>query len=119
MLSHDSIVEHLMGLDLERAPAERIAPVMARYVEELHRNNDRFGLIGREDAADPQRLLSRHVLDSIVPWRIVARLAAESGARTLYDLGSGAGMPGVPLGYTLAAQESHALDEVVLVERRS
>jgi len=119
MLSHDSIVEHLMGLALERGAAERVAPVMARYVEELHRNNDRFGLIGREDAADPQRLLSRHVLDSIAPWRIVAQLSAESGGRTLYDLGSGAGMPGIPLGYALSGQQPGTLHEVVLVERRS
>ncbi|HKK48647.1 MAG TPA: RsmG family class I SAM-dependent methyltransferase [Alkalispirochaeta sp.] len=119
MLSHDSVVEGLIDLDVERGAAELLAPVMARYVDELHRNNDRFGLIGREDAADPQRLLSRHILDSIAPWRHVAQLVAESGGRTLYDLGSGAGMPGIPLGYALSAHYPGVLDEVVLVERRS
>lgn len=119
MLSQESMVERLMGLALERGAAELLAPVMTRYVDELHRNNDRFGLIGREDAADPQRLLNRHILDSIAPWRHVAQLVAESGGRTLYDLGSGAGMPGIPLGYALSAHHPGVLDEVVLVERRS
>ncbi|MFW5695251.1 MAG: RsmG family class I SAM-dependent methyltransferase [Alkalispirochaeta sp.] len=119
MLSHEVIRETLAPLAVDPAAAELIAPVMARYVDELHRNNDRFGLIGRDDAADPYRILSRHILDSIAPWRIVVQLMENFGRRTIYDLGSGAGMPGIPLGYTVAAHRPEALDDVVLVERRS
>lgn len=119
MLSLDSITDHLTHLSLDRSQAERIAPVMARYVDELHRGNDRFGLISRDDAADPQRLLSRHILDSIAPLRIVADQLAQSGRRRLFDLGSGAGLPGIPLAYALKETHSGGLDEAVLVERRS
>lgn len=119
MLSHDMITHELVHLSIERPAAERIAPVMARYVDELYRGNDRFGLISREDAADPQRLLRRHILDSIAPWRIVADLLEASGRRRLFDLGSGAGLPGIPLASVLSHARPGILDEVVLVERRS
>ncbi|MEX2443212.1 MAG: RsmG family class I SAM-dependent methyltransferase [Alkalispirochaeta sp.] len=119
MLSHEMIAAVLTHLSIGRSSAEGVAPVMARYVDELHRGNDRFGLISREDAADPERLLSRHILDSIAPWRIVADLMGESGGRCLFDLGSGAGLPGIPLGYVLTAERPEVMDELMLVERRS
>jgi 16S rRNA (guanine527-N7)-methyltransferase len=119
MLSPDSMIDDLTYLSLDRAAAQRIAPAMTRYVEELHRGNDRFGLIGRDDAADPQRLVSRHILDSIAPWPIVAELMVKSGRTRLYDLGSGAGLPGIPLAYALSQQPAVGLEEAVLVERRS
>jgi hypothetical protein len=108
------------GLTATRAPAEaarRIAPVMQRYAIALGEDNDRFGLIGREDAASPARILQRHILDSLAPWRILADLVAESGRRRLYDLGTGPGLPGIPLAFLLRAADV-PLTETVLVERR-
>lgn len=113
VISPDTCAAAVVSLGVDPAVAHRAAPLLARFVDELHRGNDRFGLIGREDAADPTRLLERHVLDSLGPWRVVGDLMAVSGGRRLYDLGSGPGLPGIPLALVIPD-----LVETVLVERR-
>ncbi len=97
------------------AHPEAAAAAVGRYLDELFRGNGRFGLIAREDAADRDRLFIRHIIDSLVPWSFIAGTAEGSGRRRLYDLGSGAGLPGIPLAVACAGR----LDEVVLVERRA
>ncbi len=114
-VSPDRIVDGLREIDLSE---ERIAVAtrpLGRYVTELREANERYGLIARGDVADAQRLFVRHILDSIAPWRHLADLVARTGRRRLYDLGAGAGLPGIPLGIALG----DVLDETVLVERRS
>jgi 16S rRNA (guanine527-N7)-methyltransferase len=51
------------------------------------------GLIARSDSG---RLLERHLLDSLRPVPLF-----RSSDRLVYDLGSGAGLPGIPLGIAL------------------
>lgn len=62
---------------------------LAAYLELLARWSARINLVGRDTLADPWR---RHILDS-------AQLAplVPSGTRSLVDLGSGAGFPGLVL----------------------
>ena len=94
-----------------------VAPALTLYAEEVHTLNRRFGLVAAADLGDPtgQRFFHRHILDSLLPWQEVRALLRESGRRAIYDLGSGAGLPGVPLGLLLARD----ISETVLVERRS
>jgi 16S rRNA (guanine527-N7)-methyltransferase len=66
--------------------------------------NERLGLVSLHD---PDELVTKHLLDSLAPIRVLEELGFASFA----DLGSGAGFPGVPL--ALAFPQAHA----VLVER--
>lgn len=71
----------------------RVQPLLERYLDELERWNPRFGLVA---AADRRELVVKHVLDSLSAWRVVCR-ALPTGGGTVLDVGSGAGLPGIPL----------------------
>lgn len=64
--------------------------------------------LGLVSARDADRLMERHIADSLR-----ASGCLEAGARRLVDMGSGAGLPGIPL----AVAEPDR--EVVLVERKA
>lgn len=103
----------LRDLGVAESVAMDAAPALMRYARELAERNERFGLIARDDAADPHRVMARHILDSVAPHRVVAALMADSRRSRLFDLGSGPGLPGIPLAMVLPE-----VTETVLVERR-
>ena len=73
---------------------------LLRYVALLERWNARFNLISRRDI---NRIWSRHILDSlsIAPF-LTATAEQESGGKLqVYDIGTGAGLPGLPLAIAL------------------
>jgi 16S rRNA (guanine527-N7)-methyltransferase len=74
---------HSLGVTLDAEQAQRLAA----FAEQLSHWNRAFNLISRRDVG---RLLPRHLLDSLSagPW-----LAGDH----VMDLGTGAGLPGVPL----------------------
>ena len=110
----DRIVEGLRGVGLSQERIDLAIGPLSRYIAELREANERYGLIAKGDVADAQRFLVRHILDSIAPWPYITDLIARTDRRRIYDLGSGAGLPGVPLGIALG----DVLEEAVLVERR-
>ncbi len=71
------------------------------YIELLGQWQPRMNLVGRSTLADPWR---RHVLDSAQIWPHL-----PAGARTLVDMGAGAGFPGLVLAIL-------GVSEVALVE---
>jgi 16S rRNA (guanine527-N7)-methyltransferase len=85
-----------LGLELDDAAIERLLA----YVELLERWNAAYNLTA---VRDPAEMVTRHLLDSL------AILPHVQGA-TLADLGSGAGLPGIPL--AIAAPER----EILLVD---
>jgi 16S rRNA (guanine527-N7)-methyltransferase len=83
------------------------------YIDEIERFNPAYGLVSVKDR---EELVIRHILDSLAPLGIVARLYAErnnthalniacdsNGAHlfNIADAGSGAGLPGIPLAIAL------------------
>jgi 16S rRNA (guanine527-N7)-methyltransferase len=82
------------GLErLEVTEPQRAQPILERYLDELERWNPRFGLV---NAADREALVVKHVLDSLSAWRMVKE-ALPPLAGAVLDVGSGAGLPGIPL----------------------
>ena len=73
-------------LDLELTQPQY--DLLARYAQLLRDWNQRINLVSRRDTG---RVLSYHVLDSLAVQRLI-----PSGARVC-DIGTGAGLPGVPL----------------------
>lgn len=65
------------------------------FTEEIMHWNPTHGLIGREGGAfdSPDGVIVRHILDSLAPLSVIA--AGSPGS--IIDVGSGAGLPGVPL----------------------
>lgn len=73
-----------------RLPA--IAAALLRYMEEIERFNQAYGLV---KAADRDELIVKHILDSLAP------LSYFANDSSLADVGSGAGLPGIPLAICL------------------
>ncbi len=102
MSDRESLRQHLcagvseLRIALEDAAIERLLD----YVDLLLRWNAAYNLTA---VRDPAQMITRHLLDSL------AILPHVRGA-TLADLGSGAGLPGIPL--AIAAPER----EIVLVD---
>lgn len=72
-------------LDVSRETLERLQA----YLDLLARWQARINLVGPSTLADPWR---RHIVDSGQLWRFW-----PAGSRTMADLGSGAGLPGIVL----------------------
>lgn len=69
-----------------------LAGPLLDYLALLARWNRAYNLTA---VRDPRAMVTRHLLDSLVMHGAVAALAARGGS--LADLGTGAGLPGIPL----------------------
>ena len=104
-------------------PLDETIRLVERYIRELELFNAVFDLVGAESGSERGRadLVVRHILDSLSPWKEIAReLISRAAARAscveassdaavstgspggllpieLADVGSGAGFPGIPL----------------------
>jgi 16S rRNA (guanine527-N7)-methyltransferase len=76
-----------IGIEFEPGDVERLG----RYLAMLLKANERTNLTG---ITDPAQAWERHIFDSLTLMRVLAEL--PEGARVL-DVGSGGGLPGLPL----------------------
>jgi len=98
--SFDLLSEGLSQLCRDDSGAEKlIAPrrddifsLLTQYILAIEQYNPALSLVGTDDR---QELIVRHILDSLSPVGIISRLLAAG--RTIADVGSGAGLPGIPL----------------------
>ncbi|MCL2139316.1 MAG: class I SAM-dependent methyltransferase, partial [Treponema sp.] len=74
-----------------------ILPLLEQYLAEIERFNPSLSLVGTNDR---HCLIVRHILDSLAPLGIIFRAMNGSHA-SIADVGSGAGLPGIPLAITL------------------
>jgi len=78
---------HAMGIELPAAAQQ----TLLAYAALLDKWNRAFNLTALRD---PEKAVSHHLLDSLA---ILPHLAGDSGNNTLLDVGSGGGLPGIPL----------------------
>ena len=68
----------------------------ARHLDLIVEANRQFNLTR---ITDPREAAIKHVIDSVVPWRLFAP------SRRILDAGTGAGFPGIPLSILLSETE--------------
>lgn len=106
--------EGLAKLDFSKTQIERLAPLMEKYANEILLFNSAYNLV---KASDRDEIFVRHILDSLSAAQEICRLAkkvsVENEKVTIADIGSGGGLPGIPLAAALPQFD------FVLVERMS
>src|SRR5512138_571554 len=80
--------EGLHGLGVETRVSAQALALLERFADRLLAWNRKVNLTA---VTDPAELAEKHLVDSLV------LLPALGAARTLLDVGSGGGLPGVPL----------------------
>ncbi|MBA3691518.1 MAG: 16S rRNA (guanine(527)-N(7))-methyltransferase RsmG [Actinobacteria bacterium] len=114
-MKHEGLIRQAADLGVALTPVQ--ATALTRFESILQDRAAGSGMIARGDL---DRLRTRHVLDSL---RAVPALAATSGRAI--DLGSGAGLPGIPVAIALpelrmtlteARRQRIAFLEMVVVE---
>jgi 16S rRNA (guanine527-N7)-methyltransferase len=97
----DPVVERVFG-----SRKDGITALLEKYIGEIELFNPAYGLV---KVKDRRELVVKHILDSLAPLGIILRewaggAASGPGAfrgRRIADLGSGAGLPGIPLAICL------------------
>ena len=105
------------GLEALELPMDPLRERLGKYIAEIELWNPTYGLVN----ASGDELVVKHILDSLAPLSYLRILLAEldgAGSRTsggqgavLADIGTGAGLPGIPLALALPERQ------VRLVER--
>ncbi len=103
------LIQGLQKLNFPQEQIERLAPLMESYISELVLFNSAYNLVNTNDR---EEIAVRHILDSLSAARHIKALADERDA-TIADIGSGGGLPGIPLAAALPQYN------FVLVERMS
>lgn len=107
------LVRGLAALDIPYSGA--MVHRLITYTHELERWNPVYGLV----KAEGEDLIVKHILDSLAPWRILVDLLEECDVRmgpggnaVVSDIGTGAGLPGIPLSIVLADRQFRLIDRM-------
>jgi len=75
---------------------DRILSLLEKYIDEIELFNHAYGLVKVKDRGE---LIVKHILDSLAPVHLIRGLVNEAAAKmpAIADVGSGAGLPGIPL----------------------
>ena len=114
----DLLISGLEKLGISQNLIEKVLPLLNKYISELEEKNQLFDLVG---AIEHNDVIIRHILDSLSAWnyiksQISEKLKSES-CISLADIGSGAGLPGIPLSIMINAEFSDRDIKVFLLER--
>lgn len=110
----DLLKDGLLKLNFAEEDADRICPLMETYIKELRLFNSAYNLVNTDDHDE---IVIRHILDSLCACKNIESLAndcvSKKGSVVIADIGSGGGLPGIPLAASLPQFN------FVLVERMS
>ncbi|MBQ0050875.1 MAG: 16S rRNA (guanine(527)-N(7))-methyltransferase RsmG [Treponema sp.] len=103
---HEGLVQ--LGFDKNEFSGIKILPLdeleakMEKYIAELQEYNAKFDLINTDDHDE---IAVKHILDSLSALPLIceqlAKRFSEDSELSLADIGSGAGLPGIPLSAAL------------------
>ncbi|MCQ2596647.1 MAG: 16S rRNA (guanine(527)-N(7))-methyltransferase RsmG [Treponema sp.] len=91
------MTDGLVQIGLKKEEAERIEPLMEKYINEIILFNSAYNLT---NTSDHDELVVRHIFDSLSPYTTFEKLfetAHNNPDFTVGDIGSGGGLPGIPL----------------------
>jgi 16S rRNA (guanine527-N7)-methyltransferase len=84
---------------------DRVLSLLNLYIKEIELFNPAYGLV---KVRDRRELIVRHILDSLAPLSIIRRAVDPTLKRKtplIADVGSGAGLPGIPLAVCMGDAE--------------
>lgn len=115
MNSSQLLEQGLGALDFSPEEIPVIQQKLEGYIRELMLFNAAYDLVGAENQ---EQIVVNHILDSLAGWRCIRELALErqqgrQESVLVADIGSGGGLPGIPLAIALPQLQ------FVLVERMS
>ena len=94
----DILKDGLIKCGLPQNRIDEVAEKMEKYIKEIVLFNSAYNLT---NTSDHDELVIRHILDSLAPYSIISKLINDSGVEagtfTAGDIGSGGGLPGIPL----------------------
>ena len=87
----DKLTEGLTALNIE--PAEKQEIKLRAYIKEIERWNPLYSLVN----ATGDDFIVRHILDSLSALELIRDLGKGRSSLRLADMGTGGGLPGIPL----------------------
>lgn len=105
------LVEGLKKCGIPDSICADLAQKMEAYIKEIILFNSAYNLT---NTSDRDELVVRHIFDSLAAWQKIAEFAGN-GAVLLADIGSGGGLPGIPLAaaFSLCPEFSNVRFELV------
>ena len=112
------IIDGLKKCGISAAAAQALSEKMEAYIKEIVLFNSAYNLT---NTSDRDELVVRHIFDSLAAWPEITKIVAEhsqngSVETRLADIGSGGGLPGIPLAAAFAVS-GYGNVKVELVER--
>ena len=106
------LIDGLKKCGIPESAAEPLAQKMEAYIKEIILFNSAYNLT---NTSDRDELVIRHIFDSLAAWPKIADLAGP--ASVIADIGSGGGLPGIPLAAAFSLLPDFASLRFELVER--
>ena len=93
------LVDGLKKCGIPENAAEPLAQKMEAYIKEIVLFNSAYNLT---NTSDRDELVVRHIFDSLAAWKKISEMAGSTTGITIADIGSGGGLPGIPLAAAFA-----------------
>lgn len=112
------MIEGLKKCGIPESIAEALAAKMEAYIKEIILFNSAYNLT---NTSDRDELVVRHIFDSLVAWPKIAELCSggltNEQSLVVADIGSGGGLPGIPLAAAFSLLQEFNDVRFELVER--
>ena len=114
------MIEGLMQCGIPEAVAPQLAEKMEAYIKEIALFNSAYNLT---NTSDRNELAVRHIFDSLAAWKKITAVVEPvetTSPLVIADIGSGGGLPGIPLAaaFALCGKENLRFELVERMEKR-